>query len=257
MMALQSPQVITPTGGAVPTDYASLIAAASPEVLVVLAVLVLLSILSWTIMILKGREFQKVRRASKAFIHEFERITRLEQAIALAKRTPNSPHTRIFMRALRFVPGLKLASADPLGAALGQDKSGAVRVEGQAPLSESQVEALRYVLDSETMSERDQLGKFIAWLATVGSASPLIGLLGTVLGVINAFLNMDQGGGANIADVAPGVAQALIATAMALATAIPAVFGYNHFANQLNEVESELEGFGSEVIALLVKEGKI
>ncbi len=241
------------------TDYAGLIRLASPEVLVVLAILAVLSVLSWSIMFLKWREFRKVRAASKAFIHEFERINRLDHAISLAKRTPNSPHTRIFMRALRFVPGLKLSSADPLGAALGQDRGSEVKVEGQSTLSESQVEALRYVLDSETMSERDQLGKFIAWLATIGSASPLIGLFGTVLGVINAFLKISDasGGSSSLSAVAPGVAQALIATALALATAIPAVFGYNHFANQLNEVEGELEGFGSEVIALLVKEGRI
>jgi biopolymer transport protein TolQ len=243
------------TGG--PVDYRGLITEASVEVQVVLAILVALSILSWTIMFLKSREFRKVRSGSKSFVQEFERVTRLEQAISLAKRNPNSPHTRIFTRALRFVPGLRLSASDPIAAALGQDRQGEVRVESQALLSESQVEALRYVLDSETMSERDRMGRFISWLATVGSVSPLIGLFGTVLGVIRAFLGISQTGGASLAIVAPGVAEALIATAMALATAIPAVFGYNHFANKLNELEGELEGFGSEVIALLVKEGKI
>jgi biopolymer transport protein TolQ len=238
-------------------NYVDLITNASLEVLVVLGVLVLLSILSWSIMFLKGREFRKAHTASRKFVSEFERISRLDQAISLAKRTPKGPHTRIFMRALRFVPGLKLASADPVAAALGEDLQSEVRVEGQAVLSESQVEALRYVLDSQTMSERDRLSKYVAWLATVGSVSPLIGLLGTVLGVIRAFLGIASSGGASLAQVGPGVAEALVATALALATAIPAVFGYDHFANKLNELEGELEGFGSEVIALLVKEGRI
>jgi len=241
----------------VPTDYKGLVLSASTEVQGVLLVLLLLSVLSWTIMFLKSREFRRVREASRTFTHEFERVSKLEQAISLAKRTPNSPHTRVFMRALRFVPGLKLSAADPVAAALGTNTDGDVRVEGQAQLSESQVEALRYVLDSESMSERDALGRFIPWLATIGSVSPLLGLFGTVLGVINAFLGIALSGSANLVDVAPGVAEALIATAAALATAIPAVFGYNHFANLLNEVEGEMEGFGSEVIALLVKEGKI
>jgi biopolymer transport protein TolQ len=70
-------------------------------------------------------------------------------------------------------------------------------------------------------------------------------------------LGIASSGGASLAQVGPGVAEALVATALALATAIPAVFGYNHFANKLNELEGELEGFGSEVIALLVKEGRI
>jgi biopolymer transport protein TolQ len=184
-------------------------------------------------------------------------VGRLDQAITLARKTPNSPHTRILMRALRFVPGLRVAAADPLAAAFGHERGAEVRVEAQATLSESQVEALRYVLDSQTMSERDRLSQFVPWLATVGSVSPLIGLFGTVLGVIRAFMSIAQSGSASLSNVAPGVAEALIATAMALATAIPAVFGYNHFVNRLNEVEGELEGFGSEVIALLVKEGKI
>lgn len=243
---------------ATPTNYRQLILQTGPEVRGILLILVALSILSWAIMFLKAREFRKARTASRKFIQEFERISRLDTAISLAKRTPNSPHTRIFMRALRFVPGLRLSAVDPLAAALGQDDAGEVKVEGQAALTESQVEALRYVLDSETMTEREKLSKFIPWLATIGSASPLIGLLGTVLGVISAFLGIASNtAGASIGSVAPGVAEALVATALALATAIPAVFGYNHFANLLNEVEGELEGFGSEVIALLVKEGRI
>jgi biopolymer transport protein TolQ len=238
-------------------DYGDLLTNASLEVQVVLAVLVILSVLSWSIMVMKARQFQRARAQSKSFFNEFERVSRLEQAITLARRTPDAPHSRIFMRALRFVPGLRLASSDPIASALGQDRGAEVRVEGTAALAESQVEALRYVLDSEAMNERDTLGRFIPWLATIGSVSPLIGLFGTVLGVIRAFLGIASGGSANLSVVAPGVAEALIATAMALATAIPAVFGYNHFANRLNEVEGEFEGFSSEVIALLVKEGRI
>ena len=124
-------------------------------------------------------------------------------------------------------------------------------------MSGSRVEALRFVLDSETSHERDRLGRFIPWLATIGSVSPLIGLLGTVLGVIDAFIGIATKGSGNIAAVAPGVAEALIATAAALSVAIPAVFGYNLFANRLNRLEGELEGFGSEVIALLVRGGRI
>jgi biopolymer transport protein TolQ len=124
-------------------------------------------------------------------------------------------------------------------------------------LSAAQVEALRQVLDSQTDAERDSLGRYLTALATIGSVSPLIGLLGTVLGVIRAFLGVTSGGSGNLSAVAPGVAEALTATALALAVAIPAVFGYNIFANRLNETDGELEGFGSELIALLVREGRI
>ena len=99
--------------------------------------------------------------------------------------------------------------------------------------------------------------RLIPWLATIGSVSPLIGLLGTVLGVISAFTGIATQGSGNIAAVAPGIAEALMATAAALAVAIPAVFGYNIFANRVNRLDSELEGFGSELIALMVREGRI
>jgi biopolymer transport protein TolQ len=121
-------------------------------------------------------------------------------------------------------------------------------------MTASQVEALRLILDSETNAERDQLSRFIPTLATIGSASPLIGLLGTVLGVIDAFIGIATKGSGNIGAVAPGVAEALIATAAALSVAIPAVFGYNIFASRLNRFDSELEGFGSYVIALIVRD---
>jgi biopolymer transport protein TolQ len=119
------------------------------------------------------------------------------------------------------------------------------------------VEALRFVLDAQTDSERDTLTRFVPWLATIGSVSPLIGLLGTVLGVIDAFLGIATSGAGNIGAVAPGVAEALIATALALAVAIPAVFGYNIFASRLSRLDGELDGFGSELIALMVREGRI
>ena len=124
-------------------------------------------------------------------------------------------------------------------------------------ISSSQVEALRLVLDAETVDERDRLALFVPSLATIGSASPLIGLFGTVLGVIDAFIGVAVKGSGNLGAVAPGVAEALTATAAALAVAIPAVFGYNILANRLNRLESELDGFGTEIIAMMVREGRI
>ena len=102
---------------------------------------------------------------------------------------------------------------------------------GPATLSASQVQALRLLLDAETNTERDRLGSWIPTLAMIGSVSPLLGLLGTVLGIIEAFLGVARGGSGNLAAIAPGVAEALIATATALAVAIPAYFGYNIFAD--------------------------
>jgi biopolymer transport protein TolQ len=232
------------TGSAIPTTPWEMITHATLVTQLVLVLLGVLSLVSWGIMIAKGLEFRAMRRTSKEFLGEFEHQTRLAHAEALARRSQPNPFRRVFDRAMRFLPDI----------ASGEQGAG---LPSTAVMSGSRVEALRFVLDSETSEERERLGRFIPWLATIGSVSPLIGLLGTVLGVIHAFIGIATQGSGNIAAVAPGVAEALIATAAALAVAIPAVFGYNLFANRLNRIEGELEGFGSEVIALLVREGRI
>lgn len=228
---------------AIPTSPWEMITHATIMTQIVLAILVILSLISWAIMLLKWREFRRVLDAGHTFMRDFERASSLEDASAIARRSPPSPFTRIFTRAVNFFAEMK---------------PGALRAtEAHDKLSGSQVEALRLVLDAETTDERDRMGHFIPWLATIGSVSPLIGLLGTVLGVIDAFIGIATKGSGNISAVAPGVAEALIATAAALAVAIPAVFGYNIFASKLNRLESELEGFGTEIIAMMVREGRI
>jgi biopolymer transport protein TolQ len=228
---------------AIPSTPVELIRSASYVTQGVLVLLAILSLVSWGIMLAKWLEFRRVYRASHAFLEEFEKVSRLEQAFSLSKRVKPSPYTRVLARAIRFLQDTRAPVAE--GA------------EFRSPLTGSQVEALRLVLDAESNAERDQLGRSIPGLAIIGSASPLMGLLGTVLGVISAFLGIAKSGAGNLGAVAPGVAEALTATAVALAVAIPAVFGYNIFATKLNRFDGELDGFGSEVIALMAREGKI
>jgi biopolymer transport protein TolQ len=226
---------------AIPTTPAELILNSAPVTKGVLVLLAALSLYSWAIMLAKWFEFRKMRNASQAFTREFSRATKLEQAVQMARKAPSSPFNRLFARAVNFLQDTAIREAD-----------GSAR-----PLRESQVEAMRLLLDAETTAERDALGRFIPSLAVIGSASPLIGLLGTVLGVIDAFIGVATKGSGNLGAVAPGVAEALIATAAALAVAIPAVFAYNIFAARLNRFDGELEGFGSEVIALMAREGRV
>jgi biopolymer transport protein TolQ len=246
---MPSPVLAQMVGGAIPTSPVEMVLHSSPVTKVVLVILAVLSLVSWSIMFVKWLEFARVRRASRSFTSEFERAARLEQAAGLARRARPSPYTRVFGRAMEFVSQTK---------ATGPQRITETQSLGMAnALSASQVEALRLLLDAETASERDHLARFIPSLATIGSVSPLIGLLGTVLGVIQSFIGIATKGSGNIGAVAPGVAEALIATAAALAVAIPAVFGYNLFANRVNRLETELEGFGSEVIALMAREGRL
>lgn len=226
---------------AIPTTPLELITNSVPATKVVLAILLVLSLYSWGIMLAKWLEFRRTSRASLAFMREFARATRLEQAVAMARKSPPSPFNRVFARAINFLQDTVV-----------KDDEGHAR-----PIRESQVEAMRLLLDAEVTAERDALGRFIPSLAVIGSASPLIGLLGTVLGIIDAFLGVAIKGSGNLGAVAPGVAEALIATAAALAVAIPATFAYNIFAARLNRFDGELEGFGSEVIALMAREGRV
>jgi biopolymer transport protein TolQ len=235
--------IVAQVGQPIPTTPLELITASDTATQVVLGFLALLSAASWTVIFAKAFEYRRVRREGMRFLREFERVHSLAEAARLAARGKSSPFTRVFERANSF-----LTDTTPALAAT-SDRG--------ARLSAAQVEALRQVLDSQTDAERDLLGRYLTWLATIGSVSPLIGLLGTVLGVISAFLGITQSGSGNIGAVAPGVAQALTATALALAVAIPAVFGYNIFANRLNGIDGELGGFGAELVALLVREGRI
>lgn len=234
---LQGPSTLVPS---TPTD---MVIHSDVSTKVVLAILVVLSLLSWGVMLAKWRQFKRAERGADEFMRGFEQSRSLEQVTALAQRTPENPHTQVFARAIQFLTETTPALAPT--------------AERAARLSGSQVEALRLVLDAQTNTERELLGHFVPWLATIGSVSPLIGLFGTVLGVISSFIGIATQGSGNISAVAPGVAQALIATAAALAVAIPAVFGYNAFANRLNRLDNELESFGSELIALMVREGRI
>lgn len=229
-------------GRAVPSSALDMVVGASMIEQVVLAALAVLSLLSWGIMLAKWREFRSVQRAGAPFVAEFAIATRFDEAAQAARRSQPSPWTRVVQRAAEFLASARAAN---------QARAGDVT------LSATQVEALKLLLEAETAAERDRLAAFIPWLASIGSVSPLLGLLGTVLGVIDAFLGIATSGSGNLAAVAPGIATALIATAAALTVAIPAAFGYNLFASRLTRLESALDGFGSELIALMAREGRL
>jgi biopolymer transport protein TolQ len=229
--------------GAVPSSARDLILNSSTATKVVLVILVILSLVSWAILLGAGRELSKALKGSMAFAREVERAPRLEAVgVAVKHSAPNAAH-RLLVRALQFTD---------------ESSRGNDAVAQHSPTAAaSRVETLSLVLDAESLSERDRLGRFLPWLATIGSASPLIGLLGTVLGIISAFVGIATSGSGNLAAVAPGVAEALVATAAALVVAIPATFGYNILANRLNRIDNLLEGFGTTVIAMLLREGRL
>lgn len=209
---------------------------------IVLAVLAVFSLASWIIIFWKAGQFRKLRRQGVRFLQSMERTPRLEDAYKSMTRLPASPYTKVFRGGINFFSELRPG-------ALKEDAA------PQPGLSESQLQALRMVLEKEQNEERDMLASGLQWLAVIGTVSPLLGLLGTVIGVMDAFLGISTAGSANIAAVAPGVAEALVTTVAGLFVAIPAVIAYNYFVNRLNFFAGELEGFASEFIGTLAREG--
>src|SRR2546430_9221715 len=177
-----------------------------------------------------------MRQQADRFMTEIERAARLEDAYHAAMRLPSSPYNRLLREGMHF---------------FGELKPGGLKGDGpiaapQATLTTTQLEALRMVLAKEVAAERDAAARFIPWLATFGSVSPLLGLLGTVLGVIDAFIGMPVGGSRNIGAAAPGVAGAPGTNAAGLPLALPSVMAYNLFVNRLGLFARQLGGFAPE-----------
>jgi len=231
-------------GGAVPTSSWELVATASPETKFVLAVLVVFSLVSWFLIAAKAWQFRRLKRAGNQFYRAVGDALRLDDAQHAVAALPASPYTRLFAEGTTFY---------------GELVPGGVSIEpaDARPLSSAQLEALRMVLETQVDAEHDSLGKYIPWLATLGSVSPLLGLLGTVLGVMDAFIGIATSGSGNLSAVAPGVAEALITTVVGLAVAIPAVIAYNIFTARQNFIAAELEGFARELIVTRAREGRL
>jgi biopolymer transport protein TolQ len=237
--------VIQQAAGAIPQSPLELIAASSPEVKIVLLVTGLFSLVSWFIIILKWWQFRKLNRQADRFFNEMERTTRLKDAYHAVMKLPPSPYNRLFREAVTFYSELRPGAL--------RDERGADR----SSLTMTQLEALKMVLGKEVAAERDLLGHYIPWLATIGSVSPLLGLTGTVFGIMSAFIGIASKGSGNLSAVAPGIAEALVATASGLLAAIPAVITYNIYVNRVRLFAGELEGFANELIGTMAREGLV
>lgn len=232
-------------GGALPSNTWELVTTSSTATKLVLIVLAVFSLVSWFLIVLKWQQFRRVRREGRRFFDQIERSERLEQAYHAVMKLPSSPYGRLLREGVNFFSELKPGSLQERGQG------------GSSPLTPTQLDVLRMVLAKEVGAERDLMARFIPWLATIGSVSPLLGLLGTVLGVMDAFIGIAVGGSGNISAVAPGVAEALVTTVLGLAVAIPAVIAYNLYVNRLGVFTGELEGFAYEIVGTMAREGRI
>jgi biopolymer transport protein TolQ len=216
----------------------------TPATKAVLAVLASFSLVSWWIIVWKSRQFRRLRFDGARFVEAIGRTQRLEDAYKVITRLPETPYTRMFRQGINFFSELRPGSL----------RENAPKAPG---LNDPQLNALWLMLEKVQDEERDAHSGGLVWLAIIGVTGPLLGLLGTVIGVMNSFIGITATGSANIASVAPGIAEALITTAFGLVAAIPAAIAYNYFVTRLDRFSGELEGFASEFIGTLAREGRL
>ncbi len=212
----------------------------------ILLILLGFSLVSWAVILKKAFLFRRLHGRRVRFFDAFERRTSLAEAYQAALALPPNPLTEVFQAGTRE---LKLMSQRP-DEMLGESAP-PPRAAGFTVLEK---ESVHMALDREAARQIEDLESGLPFLATTGSVAPFFGLLGTVWGVMDAFLRIGLRGSGSISAVAPGVAEALITTIAGLAVAIPAVIAYNYFVSKIREVSDELRHFSSELMSLIVRE---
>jgi biopolymer transport protein TolQ len=219
-------------------DTAALVMNSGPVAKAVLVILFIFSIGCWTIIFLKWRLFRRAELNSGKFLASFTESRSLLLAHEAAKRFRHSPLACLFEEAYRKVaPFLK---ENPGIEALRDDRHLPEFFQG-----------IDRTLHQASIRELSRLEKYLIFLATTGAVTPFIGLFGTVWGIIGAFHGIGTAGSANIAAVAPGISEALVATAAGLAAAVPAVIAYNYFLNRIKAMSTEMESFSLEFLNVL------
>ncbi|AKA24729.1 DUF2341 domain-containing protein [Pseudomonas chlororaphis] len=206
---------------------------------VIIAVLVLMMVQSWIIMYRKNRALGRVSEANQAFREQFARVgTRLEMFAddaELGQLLRHSSLWRLYQVAVQEIRTRRAQGADT------------------SSVSAATIEAIRCSMDGVRTRENQQLGSKLSTLSNAIAGGPYIGLLGTVLGIMVVFLGTAMAGDVNINAIAPGMAAALLATAMGLFVAIPALFGYNRLVTRNKEVSADMRVFVDEFITRLAE----
>lgn len=235
---LQVPEAIGSPDAAFGSGVLDLIVRSSLPSQIVLAILVGFSVLSWAVILLKLRQFRSVEAQTSSFMDVFRRSTKFSEVQSACDSLPHSPLAGVFR-----------AGYVELNAQLLKSESAAQSRQGEAsrPALRS-VNAVDRALLRASTTEVTRLERRVPFLATTASITPFIGLLGTVWGIILAFQGIGETGSTNLAVVAPGIAEALIATAAGLFAAIPAVYFYNHLTQRVREMAAAIDDFSLEFL---------
>ncbi len=216
-----------------------LILGAGPVVKGVLILLIGLSVASWAVIFNKWRSYTKAKKEAAMFAENFWGGSDMDTLLAgIPQMYDNSPLPNIFQSGyreyLRHRKDARSIQAGKIVAAGGLD-------------------GVRRSLDAAFSREMEHLSRHLSFLATVGSTSPFIGLFGTVWGIVTAFQGIAMTQNTSLTAVAPGIAEALVATAFGLIAAIPAVVAYNHFTSDLKRMAANMEQFSSEFLNIMAR----
>lgn len=213
----------------------------------VLLMLLFFSITSWAIILIKYRYIKRAYQESAVFTELFWKSKDLSNAYRQAKELQGSPIARIFR--IGYVELKKISQS---GMSEGSDGSQerptglGARFAGMDNIKR----ALRRAINTETT----RMTQMVPFLATTGNTTPFIGLFGTVWGIMNSFHGIGMRGSASLAVVAPGISEALVATAAGLAVAIPAVIAFNYFMQKIKILESELNSFSADFLNIIERD---
>jgi biopolymer transport protein TolQ len=208
-----------------------IIAEADIVVQLILLLLVFFSVFSWAIIFFKHRTLKSATRQSDRFLDAFRRSKSLSEVNEAAKKLRGSPLAVIFLAGNK-----ELAY---------QSKS-----TGENRWTGEKTESLHRALLKAANAEVSRMEKMMFFLATTGSVSPFIGLFGTVWGIMISFIRIGAMRSASLQVVAPGIAEALIATAVGLFAAVPAVIAYNYFLGRIKDLSADMDDFSLEFLSI-------
>ncbi len=217
---------------------------AGPMGKLVMLTLLIFSLVSWTIVIMKARLFKKVRLDSEDFVETFWKSSNLSEAYNAASEFEYSPQAEVFIAGFSELEKINKI----------RNRKDDSRSPDTLDMQLATMDNLKRAVRKAASQKINQIGSSLPFLATTGSATPFIGLFGTVWGIMASFHDIGQRGSASLAVVAPGISEALVATAAGLAVAIPAVIFYNYFSNKLDEIDGEIENFSTDFLNLVERD---
>jgi biopolymer transport protein TolQ len=227
-----------PTSDTLHSGVVELVLNAGPVAKFVLGILLLLSVVSWALIVEKWWQFRRVKRQTLGFVKVFREGRRPSLVHSAARKFRDSPLAQLYGAAYGEISGLP-------------DVIEPVVDDGEDGLASERLDAVHRAMRRAAGLELAQLERYLPFLATTASAAPFIGLFGTVWGIMSSFQGISSQGSASLAVVAPGISEALIATAAGLAAAIPAVIAYNFFVNRVRHWAAEMDGFMLDLLNVL------